>query len=159
MPEDSLDGDLTKTGSGELGVAEPSLDLQRWPHRRRIERLEASLDGLLTRLSQVEGEHQNAVDIGPAIRPLAARFDRIEARAAAEIPGLTPDLDGLISLRVAVTVDGRLAELAAARGVPQPAGGERLDRIEQALAELACRLGEVEGCQRWRSARRSDFNF
>ena len=71
--------------------------------------------------------------------------------AAAEISRLTSELDGLISLRVAVAVDGRLAELAAARALPQPAGGdpdgtgERLDRIEQALAELARRLGEVEG--------------
>jgi hypothetical protein len=52
----------------------------------------------------------------------------------------------LISLRVAVAVDGRSAEIAAARALPQPGGAEeRLDRIERALAEFARRVGEVEG--------------
>jgi hypothetical protein len=50
MPEDSLDIDLTTAGGENRGV---SADLQRPSQRRRIARLEASLDGLLTRLSEV----------------------------------------------------------------------------------------------------------
>jgi hypothetical protein len=49
------------------------VDVRRWPHRRRIERLEAGFEVLLTRLSQVESEQQNATASGAAIEP----FDRI----------------------------------------------------------------------------------
>ena len=143
MPEDSLDGDLTKTGGEEPAVAEPSSDLQRPSQRRRIERLEAGLDGLVTRLSRVEGEHQNGVDIDAAIGPLAARLDRIEARAPSEISGLAPELDELMSLRVAVAVDGRLAELAAARGC----------RNRQAVTPTAPANGSIASSRRWLSWR------
>jgi hypothetical protein len=107
---------------------------------------------LSARFSQVEGDCQNAIAIDAAIGPLAAPLDRIEGRAAAVISGLTPELDGLISLRVAVAVDGGLAKLAAARAVPQPESSgdipdgveERLDLVKRALGEVARRLGALE---------------
>ena len=144
MPEDSLDGDLTKTGGEEPTVADPSSDLQRRPHRRRIERLEAGLDGLCWHDSP--------------------RW--ISMRRSDRCGTARPDRGGSGSRDIQAHIGARRVDLAArcrrrrrpigrtcgGAGVPQPAGGDpdgtgkRLDRIEQALAELARRLGEVEGC-------------
>src|SRR6516225_1265096 len=124
--------------------------VQQWPHKRRLERLETGLDAVQARFSEVDALRRDVITVVcEELAPLALRLDQIEAErddqlVAAAVPGLTPQLDELISVRVAVCVDGRLAEIAPGPALPHSVGNGRLDMIERALGEVAQRLGALE---------------
>jgi hypothetical protein len=133
--------------------------VQQWPHKRRLERLETGLAAVQARFSAVEALRRDVISaVGEELAPLALRLDQIEAErddqlVAVAVPGLTPQLDELISMRVSVCVDGRLGEIAPGPALPHSVGNGRLysegiegrlDMIERALGEVAQRLGALE---------------
>ena len=131
---------------GEGDVSERPV--QQWPHKRRLERLETGLAAVQARFSAVEALRR---DVITALERIEAERD--DQLVAAAVPGLTPQLDELISVRVAVCVDGRLAEIAPGPALPHSVGNGRLysegiegrlDMIERALGEVATRLGALE---------------
>ena len=122
--------------------------VQQWPHKRRLERLETGLAAVQARFSAVEALRR---DVITALERIEAERD--DQLVAAAVPGLTPQLDELISVRIAVCVDGRLAEIAPGPALPHSVGNGRLysegiegrlDMIERALGEVATRLGALE---------------
>ena len=131
---------------GEGDVSEPPV--QQWPHKRRLERLETGLAAVQARFSAVEALRRDVITALERIE--AERDDQLVAGA---VPGLTPEVDELISVRVAICVDGRLAEIAPGPALPHSVGNGRLysegiegrlDMIERALGEVAQRLGALE---------------